>query len=235
MVLDGEPDSKTMQRRSFLLRLLAAGAFASTANLRAAERDTSHMRSIYLLEGNVQINGANATRDSIINPNDKIKTGKNGRVVFVVGHDAFILRNNSELVLSSDLALSNDGLLVGGLRLLTGKMLAVFGKSKHQISTPTAVLGIRGTGVYVEASSELTYFCTCYGETEIKGLNDTNFVETVSSKHHDAPKYITQNGEIKAAPFINHTDEELMLIESLVGRTTPFAAFDDDYSGPGKY
>lgn len=229
MVLDDEHDPKITQRRNFLLRLLAAGAFASTANLLAAERDTPPPRSIHLLEGNVQVNGVNATRDTQISANDTVKTGKNGRVVFVVGHDAFILRNNSEL------ALSNDGLLVGGLRLLTGKMLAVFGKSKHQISTTTAVIGIRGTGVYVEASPELTYFCTCYGETDIKGINDANFVETVSSKHHDAPKYITQKGEIKPAPFINHTDEELMLIESLVGRATPFAAFDDDYSGPSKY
>lgn len=229
MVLDDELDSKTLQRRNFLLRLLAAGAFAGSANLSAAERDTLPKRSIYLLEGSVQVNGVNANHDSIINANDIIKTGKNGRVVFVVGHDAFILRNNSEL------ALSNDGLLVGGLRLLTGKMLAVFGKSKYQITTTTAVIGIRGTGVYVEVSPELTYFCTCYGETEIKGINGNKVVETVSSKHHDAPKYITQTGEIKAAPFINHTDEELMLIESLVGRTTPFAAFDDDYSGPSKY
>jgi len=229
MNLDDEHDTKTTQRRHFLLGLLATGAFASTANLRAAERDTAPTRSIHLLEGTVLVNGVNATKDTIISPNDSIKTGKNGRVVFAVGHDAFILRSNSEL------NLSNDGLLVGGLRLLTGKMLTVFGKSKHQINTPTATIGVRGTGVYLEASPDLTYFCTCYGITDIKGINDANFVETIDSKYHDLPKYITQKGEIKPAPFINHTDEELMLIESLVGRTTPFAAFDDDYSGPSKY
>ena len=229
MPLNNEPEPRITQRRNFLLRLLAAGAFASTANLRAAERANAIVRSIHLLEGTVHVNGIKATKDTQITANDTIKTAKNGRVVFTVQHDAFILRNNSELTLSG-----ND-LLVSGLRLLTGKMLAVFGKSKHQISTTTAVLGIRGTGVYVEASPELTYFCTCYGVTEIRGINDASFVEIVNSKHHDAPKYITQKGEIKPAPFINHTDEELMLIESLVGRTTPFAAFDDDYSGPSKY
>lgn len=229
MPLNNALTPKITQRRNFLLRLLAAGAFASTANLRAAEQNTAPARSIHLLEGTVHVNGIKATKDTQITSNDTIKTAKNGRIVFTVGHDAFILRNNSELTLSS------TDLLVGALRLLTGKMLAVFGKSKHQISTTTAVLGIRGTGVYVEASPELTYFCTCYGVTEIKGIHDANFVETVNSKHHDAPKYITLNGEIKPAPFINHTDEELMLIESLVGRTTPFAAFDDDYSGPSKY
>ena len=229
MNLDDENDPKIVYRRHFLLGLLATGAFASSTSLRAAERDTSPQRSIHLLEGTVLVNGVNASKNTIISPNDSIKTGKNGRVVFAVGHDAFILRNNSEL------NLSNDALLVGGLRLLTGKMLAVFGKSKHQIDTPTATIGIRGTGVYLEASPDLTYFCTCYGITDIKGINNIDFVETIDSKYHDLPKYITQKGEIRPAPLINHTDEELMLIESLVGRTTPFAAFDDDYSGPNKY
>ena len=212
-----------------MLNLLATGAFISTANLQAAQHETLPAHSIHLLEGAMLVNGISATKDTIISPKDSIKTGKSGRVVFALGHDAFILRSNSEL------NLSNDGLLVGGLRLLTGKMLAVFGKSKHQINTPTDTIGIRGTGVYLEASPDLTYFCNCYGITDIKGINDAHFVETIDSKYHDLPKYITQKGEIKSAPFINHTDEELMLIESLVGRTTPFAAFDDDYSGPSKY
>ena len=30
-------------------------------------------------------------------------------------------------------------------------------------------------------------------------------------------------------------DEELMLIETLVGRVPPFALFDDSYSGPVHY
>ena len=93
-------------------------------------------------------------------------------------------------------------------------MLAVFGKSKHQINTPTATIGIRGTGVYLEASPDLTYFCNCYGITDIKGINDAHFVETIDSKYHDLPKYITQKGEIKSVPFINRIHEGLMLIKA---------------------
>ena len=222
-------DPETHQRRGFLLRMLALGAFAGSSNLRADTGIMIAKRSIHLLEGMVFVNGIKATIDTPISAKDRIKTGRNGRIVFSVGHDAFILRNNSEL------DLSNDGLLIGGLRLLTGKMLAVFGKSKHQINTSTATIGIRGTGVYAEATPDLTYFCTCYGATEITSVANPNNVANVVSQHHDAPKYISQTGEIIAAPFINHTDEELALIESLVGRNTPFAAFDDDYSGPSKY
>jgi hypothetical protein len=109
----------------------------------------------------------------------------------------------------------------------------VFGKSRHQIRTPTSTIGIRGTGVYVEAQPDLSYVCTCYGTTEISAQGGAT--ETVESKHHDAPKYVTAKGEILTAGFINHTDEELMLIETLVGRTPPFALFDDNYGGPKRY
>jgi hypothetical protein len=37
---------------------------------------------------------------------------------------------------------------------------------------------------------------------------------------------------IRPAPFINHTDQELMLIEALVGRTPPFVFAGDEYSAP---
>jgi len=33
----------------------------------------------------------------------------------------------------------------------------------HHLKTPTATVGIRGTGLYVESQPDLTYVCTCYG------------------------------------------------------------------------
>jgi hypothetical protein len=60
----------------------------------------------------------------------------------------------------------------------------------------------------------------------------------VTSKHHDEPVYILakpKDGKtIRKAPFINHTDQELMLIETLVGRSPPFVFPSEDYGGPRK-
>jgi len=60
--------------------------------------------------------------------------------------------------------------------------------------------------------------------------------ETVAAKHHDKPLYILANEKpgqnIRAASFKNHTDQELMLIETLVGRTPPFVFPKDDYKAP---
>jgi hypothetical protein len=227
-----DPDES---RRVFLLRALAAGLFAVSPLARAGvlgkvPRELPTGKSIYSLQGELRVNRQVADADTLIGPNDVLHTGAGGQAIFVVGKDAFIMRGNSELHLSGD-----NSLLVEGMRLVTGAVLSVFGKSRHQVETPTAAIGIRGTGLYVEAQPDLSYVCTCYGTTEIGSVTDPANVETIVSQHHDAPRYVAADGGIRPAPFVNHTDEELMLIETLVGRTPPFALFDDSYGGPRRY
>ena len=76
MNLDDENDPKIVRRRHFMLKLLATGAFISTPNLQAAQRETLSERSIHLLEEAVLVNEISATKDTIISPKDSIKTGK---------------------------------------------------------------------------------------------------------------------------------------------------------------
>lgn len=127
-------------------------------------------------------------------------------------------------------------LLISGLRMLTGKLLTVSRHSQMQVHTVTATIGIRGTGFYVEADPEQTYFCTCYGTTDVVASADPDSKTTVVSTHHSRPLYIvkdqSQGNNIRNAPFINHTDQELTLIEALVGRTTPFIFPNDIYNAP---
>ncbi|MBD3649286.1 MAG: hypothetical protein HUJ31_17965, partial [Pseudomonadales bacterium] len=46
------------------------------------------------------------------------------------------------------------------------------------------------------------------------------------TRHHDAPRYILADPSaaqrIQPSRFKDHYDDELLLIETLVGRTTPF-------------
>jgi hypothetical protein len=111
---------------------------------------------------------------------------------------------------------------------LAGKLLSVSRNNGLRIETPTATIGIRGTGVYLEAGPEKTYFCTCYGEVDVVANSDATSKESVVSKHHDKPLYIyghEQPGKcIHDAHRLtsNHSDEELVLVEALVGRVPPF-------------
>jgi hypothetical protein len=231
-------------RRKFLIRALQAGVFALAGSvlmprgaraggLGKVPRELPPGRSIYDIRGEVRVNGQKAAAETLIGPNDRIETGKDAQLIFVVGKDAFLMRANSRLELSGD-----DSVLVSGLRLLSGALLSVFGKKEHHFATPTATIGIRGTGLYVEAEADFSYVCTCYGTTDIAAGDDASR-ETIISRHHDAPRYIYGDGasgkRISSAPFKNHTDLELALIEALVGRVPPFNLFDEGYGSPRRY
>ncbi|MFO1434881.1 MAG: hypothetical protein U1F34_00355 [Gammaproteobacteria bacterium] len=224
-------------RRQVLVKLLSMGAFAlgsgavSARLLGAVPNPLPAGQSVYSVEGDVRVNGKPVQTSTPIRASDLVETGANSSVIFVVGRDAFITRSNTKLQLA---AAGAEEFVVGTLRLVTGKLLSVFGKSTHSVQTATATIGIRGTGVYVEADPDETYICTCYGTTELSANDKPDATETITSQHHDAPRYILAKGDerIRPAPFKNHTDAELALIESLVGRTTPFELPGEAYGRP---
>ena len=181
-------------------------------------------RSIFTLKGDVQVNGQVATRETRIRGGDTVSTGEKSEVVFVVGGDSFIMRDNSEM------EIAGSNFFIDNLRILTGKVLSVFAKRNSGqslgINASTATIGIRGSGMYVEVEPELTYLCTCYGKVALSAKDDPNETELIKTTNHDAPRYISNkpgdNGSrIRKAPVINHTNVELQLLEQLVGRQVP--------------
>jgi hypothetical protein len=190
-------------------------------------------RSFYEMSGPVTVNGKSATLATQIGTSDTVETGKAAQAIFVVGSDAFILRDNSRL------ELKGSGVLANQLRLFTGALLSVFGKGPRSVYGPTSTIGVRGTGLYLEVQSDVTYVCTCYGATDIATSDDPKISESIVSTHHDAPRYVLARPDkgrrIVPAPFKNHTDLELTLIESLVGRNPPFSVFDESYGSPRRY
>ena len=229
-------------RRRLLVKALAAGLFSGTAGIREAIAQALGSRpaplppgkSIYRIEGQVLVDGKPATPDTQIAASSTIQTGKDSEVVYAVGQTAHLQRSDSQVTLETKEA---DSIIVSGVRLLTGKILSVFPSGRPvRMTTRNASIGIRGTGTYMESDPEQTYFCTCYGTADIASASDPTSRETVVSRHHDRPLYILtgqQPGQnLRDAPFIDHTDQELMLIEALVGRTPPFVFPRDDYRQP---
>ena len=227
-------------RRRLLIRALAAGLFSAGAAPAFAQvfgRVASKIpadRSIFRISGDVQVNDKPADLKTRIGPGDTVRTGKDAEVVYVVGESSFIQRSGSFVTVQAEQA---DTLLVTGMRIVTGALLSVFPSRRPvRMTTQTATIGIRGTGVYLESDPAQTYFCTCYGLAEVSATNDKESTQTVAAKHHDQPLYILSGekagANIRNAPFKNHTDQELQLIETLVGRTPPFVVPKDDYKAP---
>lgn len=119
--------------------------------------------------------------------------------------------------------------------MVTGAVLSVFTPGQPKIlRTATATIGIRGTAVYLEADESRTYVCTCYGEAEIQSVVDPSARETVRTTRHESPRYVMGSGApqmLMGAPVVNHTDAEVAMLESLVGRWPPFHVNPDGISG----
>jgi hypothetical protein len=242
MYITRSGDTEDPRRRS-LIRALAAGLFsAGLFPQRALAQDIfggrptklPQGRSIYRLSGDVMVNDKPATLQTRIGPTDTIQTAKDAEIVYVVGENSFILRAASRVTLEGP---ERGSMILSGFRLVTGALLSVFPQRRPlRLATQTATIGIRGTGVYLEAEPKQTYFCTCYGAADVAATNDRESKETVTSMHHDRPIYILADEKpgqnIRRAPFINHTDQELALIETLVGRTPPFVFPKDGYRAP---
>jgi len=222
-----------MTDRRKLLQFLALGGIAGTANAfwfsdtkdTEEQKITDANRQIHTLKGSIKINGNVPTATTVIQPGDEIITGNDARFVFHQGKDAYLLRSNTYM------KLEGNSTFVDTLRIISGAVLSVFGSGKKQIITPTATAGIRGTGTYFEVAENETYLCTCYGETSITSNNDPGVTETVSTTHHESPRYLRNTAEgsyIEKAPVKNHSDAELIMLEATVGREPPFGTNLDD-------
>lgn len=212
-------DARLSSERRAALRLLAAGALGAggmTGLLRAALAADPRpgMRSI---KGGVTIDGQPALEGQRIEPGQTVRTEAGGEAIFVIGDDAFLQHENSEFQTRT-----SAGVVL--LRYLTGRTLSVFGKHKKRLETPTATIGIRGTACYIEADAAQTYFCLCYGSAVVTTKANPRAHRTVRTKHHESPFYIDRMGReiMRRAEVINHTDDELIMLEALVGRLPPF-------------
>ncbi len=218
---------ESRQRRR-LIRYLLAGGAALVPGVTLSMSGKPLNSSIRELRGEARVNGQPVTAATIVRPGDTVETGDASHMVFVVGQDAFLARSNTRVELYQD-----NG-FVNMLRVLTGALLSVYGKGEKRVETPVASMGIRGTATYIESRPDETYLCTCYGTVRMQALDDPAVYETVTTTHHDAPRFIrrTETGSvIRKAPVFNHTDDELIMLEATVGREPPFTfnPFDSQY------
>jgi len=207
---------KTQSRRNFL----KAGAAASAALVLPEQAIAApYGRSIKSMRGFVEVNRRPAQSHTPIKAGDIVSVAPGGFVRFTVERDSYLLRGGSRLRIES----SGYGIITG-LRLFTGALMGVFEKGGlREVKTNNTTIGIRGTGIYIDSKPEETYFCTCYGETE---LTVGNHKETITATYHKALRLNTPKNDQwtiqHMAGMIGHSDDELRESEYYVGRRVPF-------------
>ena len=105
----------------------------------------------------------------------------------------------------------------------TGVLIPLLVKGNSLLRTPNSFIGIEVSSAYLEFDSERTYICTCYGTCKIEAITDPANAETVTTNHHDEPRFIyNADNRKEPAPMLNHHDPELIMLEKLVGRVPPW-------------
>jgi hypothetical protein len=219
-MLDSVYRPPQISRRTVLQRLAATlvlGGLMPWQQVQAMSQNAGILR----IKGTVHLNGQPASIGQLVKQGDHVETFADAEVVFVVGKDAYLQRAGSKIRLES----GGGSTFSQVLRVISGRVLGVFAKGETQIATPTVTLGIRGTGVYIEACEDKTYVCLCYGKAEFTPLAQVEQAFTQTTQHHENPVWIYADVSqplIEKAKAMNHTDAELEMLEALVGRVPPF-------------
>jgi len=229
-------DAATDLRRRKLLARAAALTGIMTLNVTLAIRNVLAMADVPAipgvrhLKGTLSINGKAAKVGDLVAPGDLLVTGADSEALVVHNQDALLIRANTRLRIDSD-----DQTFINLMRITAGAVLSVWGPRKQAlgITTPIASIGIRGTGIYVDSTPEFTYACTCYGVADLVPTAAPDKLRTVQTTYHDAPFFIYPNAEepLVSGPVINHTDEELIMLEALFRREPPFTTHPNYQSG----
>ncbi len=232
-----DTDSATDLRRRRLLQRAAALTGILTFNVTLAIRnvlamaDVPAVPGVRRLKGTLSINGLAAKIGDLVAPGDTLVTGPESEALVVHNQDALLIRADTTLRIDSD-----DQTFINLMRITAGAVLSVWGPRKQAlgISTPLASIGIRGTGIYVDSTPEFTYACTCYGVADLEPVAAPDKRRTVRTTYHDAPFFIYPNAEqpLISGPVINHTDDELIMLEELFRRVPPFTTHPN-YAGGG--
>lgn len=164
--------------------------------------------------GEILVNGKKLNKSTVIKVGDFIETKKNSRIKFNIGTSAFLAKGKAKFQLEQNGNKQTLDVLAGGV-------LAVFkkGQGKHEVKTPNMTAGIRGTGVYLEHKDGKSYFCTCYGQTDLK--TDKEHVH-LEATHHNMLWVKDKGQTVPETRMVGHTDEELRELEAFVGRIPEF-------------
>ena len=215
-------DTTSLYRRELLKRMAAAGLVQSCGMLGVAQQALAAnmpdiKQGIISTSGEVTVNGHRSRKGMAVGPGQAVKTGKGAEAIYVIGSNAFLQRESSVVHFGTDE-------LTEFMRVVTGRVLSVFGSGRKSLQVPNATIGIRGTACHIGVEPERTYFCLCYGEVEVMLHPPGEKPTQLKSLHHDEPIYIPSHGEenIQPAKMLDHHDEELKLLEALVGRLPPF-------------
>jgi len=188
---------------------------------------------ITFVKGDVLVNGKKASKGSIVQDGTVVKTGDNA-LCEIVFNERNIIRifDRSETVLNLSMRKKTIFLKTGTLASVFKKLGRGLDKRDYRlaVTTPTAVVGIRGTSFYVKVENqESTYICDCNGRIEIADVQFKSR-QPVAASHHKAYRVLLKNGQqsINPAKMLYHTDAAMENLAARIGVVIDWKTIDSD-------
>ena len=141
-----------------------------------------------VLSGELFVN-KNLVKDNFKNLTNALIETKKLKTILKVENDFYLVRPGTKLrFVSNQLS-----------EIVQGSLHAVFGKRKEElkIKIPQGTIGIRGTSIFVdlEPQKKRSYFCNCYGETNLYD-NKGKLLQSTISKGHKSVAF-TDKGKVR--------------------------------------
>jgi hypothetical protein len=222
-----------MMRASGLLAVIVlalAGAGGVWAGGTGENGPASPKGTIEYLEGEVLLDGAPAEIGQEVPPGATIETaGASYCEVVFAGRNIFRIEPLTVARIEIEERRGTIDLEQGSLAAVFHKLQRIrSGSGGFQLSTPTAVAGIRGTVFYVRVEDpDNTYICTCNGATRLADVGGT-FRRYVRSDRHKALRFSREGDRIEAtpAPLLYHDNAGMDALASRIGVRIPWGAPD---------
>ena len=150
------------------------------------------------------------------------------QTIIVIGEDALL----TDASFKGEITLDDEG-LIETLKIVSGQALAAFkprNDRQSELILPNATASIRGTGFYanVDHAQGSDYLCCCYGRMVFENAT-TGEAQELHNRYHTAVM-INDVGDFTKPPYdapYGHYDDELIMLEGVVGRKPHWQLPDD--------
>jgi len=182
---------------------------------------------IYNFKSPILVNGKLASKNTLISFGDEILTGDKAQIVLKLDGSVYSLGSRTRLKLPESTEKFS-------LNVFFGSVLAVFKrKTPKTIYTNTAVLGVRGTGLFLHVDNQQTYLCTCYGDIDFSDLTQPKQAVHVHGEYHQVVALNHQIHGFSKPAMVGHISQDLFELEALADRMPP-ATFAIDFHANNK-
>jgi hypothetical protein len=179
-------------------------------------------------EGKVTLNNRQTSTGDPVPTKSTMVTGPDSGCEIVFDHKN-IIRINENTTVSLDFSqpVKVLDLQQGGIGSVLKNLEKLAGTDSFLVKTNVAVMGVRGTVIFIHADEAETYICDCNGVIYLRDKDNKNR-QTVKAAHHAASVFTNENGKIVVRPgaMKYHTDADMQTLAAKIVYTIDWKIID---------